>query len=157
MQHHCDYCGLHERVEYAISVCGKGFILCRKAMFLECALLYGTHKIYLYFVRISDSFPKSQKFQTFPKFLKFPKFPKFAKFPDLMCRISENIRGNFWKLLNFWNFGIFGNFGSFFNVWKIEIWGILEFLQIFRILYKFWKFWIFLKFWKHKGALCGDF
>ena len=37
--------GLHERVEYAISVCGKGFILYRKTVFLEYQFLYSTHKI----------------------------------------------------------------------------------------------------------------
>ena len=125
--------GLHEREEYAISVCGKVFVLYRKAIFfgfLEYVLMCAIQKGYPCLVMISETskiskmaalirteFQKIQNFQKghpytvgiskmskmseICKFPKFPKSPKFPKCPDLGCRISENIGGNFLEILEF--------------------------------------------------------
>ena len=107
--------GLHERVEYAISVCGKGFIRYRKAVFLEYVLLYSTHKIqkgYPYLVRISEvskiskmAALTSHRIPQFPKFSKIPKFQKFQNYSKISKiprpNAQENIRGNFLEILEF--------------------------------------------------------
>ena len=161
--------GLHERVEYAISACGKVFTLYRKAVFFGvCA--YVCHpkrvplprsdfrncqnfqngrpynsKIFKKGILIPSGIPK---FPTIPKFPKFPKLPNFPKFPispkcpDLGYRISENIGGTFWKFWNFWKF-----------LEVLEIWKFWKFWK-FRKFRKFWKFWKSLR---YKDALFGNF
>ena len=107
--------GLHERVEYAISVCGKVFILYRKAVFLEyvhmCAIQQGCP----YLVTISEISKISKMAALNAQNSKISKIPKFPKRASLYRRDFQN----------FPNFRHFQNFqkksGNFRNPYGIRM------------------------------------
>ena len=112
--------GLHERVEYAISVCGKGFILYRQAIILEYALLYSAHKIqkgHRYLVRISEK----PKISNISKISERSEIPKIAKNSRPSAQDFGQHKGQ-----PFGKIGILGNI-------RVPLWEVLELLEICAI------------------------
>ena len=85
-----------------MSVCGKVSYSTEKQYFLDYVLLYSTHKIQKGVPLPRNDFRNLQNFKNGRPYIaqnfKISKTKKNKKFPDLMRRISENIRGNFLEL-----------------------------------------------------------